>query len=171
MKSPSAWGREELGQEFCSQHALHGSTVARPAPFLWLPWKRKGASEYSTISSLPSEAQPANRLNSPFAINTRLGHFKCTFCLVLFFSPSMKRALLPLRVYVPSFHGHGSLCHIAQYFKRLKSLLTILCHWISFSILVPRDSFSFLKNKGSCQYSNLAHNLFQDDIWPRRFAF
>ena len=160
LLSPSCWPRRSH-----SPHLSCGCPLARRgrnrifSPFLSSQW-----------------AQPANLLLSPFVINPRQGHFKSIFACFWFFSSQNEER---------SFTSKGlcsiislaliSLPHSPAYFKSMKSVLTIHCHWSLFSILVPRHScfffFFFFFDEGVCQYSNLAHNLFRDDIWPRRFAF
>lgn len=94
---------------------------------------------------------PANLLNSPFVINAGQRHLQAIFAWFCFSSQNEKS----------SFTSEG-LCsiislaliflpHSPDYFKSVKSVLTIHCHWSSFSILVCRHSFSFLENKRSCR--------------------
>lgn len=116
---------------------------------------------------------PANLLNSPFVINTWQGHFKFICAWFCFFPPRMRRAFLPLRVYVSLFHWHWFLCHTAQLLSKAQNLSSLyIATGVHFLYEFPGIvSLFFLRNKGSRQYSGLSHNLFQDDIWPRRFAF
>lgn len=175
-------GEEAVETGICLQQCSPGLLYRAPCPHLttplwhslqlscWLPWRKKGKSGCSTLLSPPSGPTQPSLLTPPFFSNRRQGHY-IRWCLVLLFPPRMRRALLPLRVYVSSFHWHWFLCYIAQLLSWVKSVLTIHFHWSSFSVHVPRPGFSFLRNKGSCLYSDLVHNLFQDDIWPRSFAF
>lgn len=48
--------------------------------------------------------------------------------MVLFSPPRMKRALLPLRVYVSLFHWHWFLCHLAQLISKAWNL-SLLYTW------------------------------------------
>lgn len=64
-----------------------------------------------------------------------------------------------------------ALPHSPAYFKSVKSVPALRCHWSSFPQRLLRHHFSFWKNKGSWQNSDLFHNLFPDDIWPKNSAF
>lgn len=147
------------------------SPAAFRAPFLLAPVEKKRKATYSVIFISSRRTHPANRLQSPFVINTSQGHLKSIFCSVLFFPPRMERAPLPLRVYVPLFHWHWLPCHTAQLISKHK-----ICPCYPLPLEFFPNSFSdiislFGKNKGSCQNSDLAHNLFPDDIWPKNSAF
>lgn len=116
------------------------SAVAFTAPFWSVPRK----AHLNVQPFYLSKQTQQTICNYPFVTNTWQGHLNPPFfCLVLFSSQNEKRALLPLRFYVPLFHWHCSLPQSPAYFRRMKSVLTAHCHWSLFPILIPRHSFSF----------------------------
>ena len=111
------------------------------------------------------QTQPDNLLNSLFVINTWQGHFKSPsffFCLVLFFPPRMKRALLPLRVYVPLFHWHWFPCHRAQLISNAWNLSSLhIATGVYFLSSFPGIASLFWKTKDPASTATLLTTYFR----------
>lgn len=132
--------------------------------FLEASLEKKSASEYSAVLPLPS------KLNQTICLILRLSqtHDKDIlnppffFCLVLFFPPRMKRALLPLRVYVPLFHWHWFPCHRAQLISNAWNLSSLhIATGVYFLSSFPGIASLFRKTKNPASTATLLTTYFK----------
>lgn len=156
IKLPPSWGSKQLEQEPCFQQS--SSWLHCGLPLLAFPCSILGTflvdscgeereATYSAIFISSRRTHPANRLHSPFVINTGQGHLKSIFfCSVLFFSSQNgKHSCTSEGLCFIISLALIALPHSPAYFKSVKSVLAIHCHWSSFPQLILRHHFSFWK--------------------------